>query len=99
MKLTIKGDPPQLHHKNTEVGYGTLKLRDFLGMYNPVRADHATVQLDGQSLPSFHSSPWQPKNKLDLQAPRHTNANSIPQMFHKGMHSMSKQAAGVQRAL
>jgi hypothetical protein len=31
-KLTIKGNPPHLHQKNTEGGYGTLKRRDYLGL-------------------------------------------------------------------
>jgi hypothetical protein len=46
-KLTIKGNPPHLHKKNTEGGHGTLKRRDYLGVYNPVQADHATVQFVG----------------------------------------------------
>jgi hypothetical protein len=46
-KLTIKGNPPHLHQKNTEGGHGTLKRRDYLGVYNPVQADHATVQFVG----------------------------------------------------
>jgi hypothetical protein len=46
-RLTIKGNPPHLHHKNTEGGYGTLKRRDYLGVYNPVQSDHATVQFVG----------------------------------------------------
>jgi hypothetical protein len=46
-KLTIKGNPPHLHQKNTEGGYGTLKRRDYLGVYNPVQVDYATVQFVG----------------------------------------------------
>jgi hypothetical protein len=46
-KLTIKGNPPHLHNKNTEGGYGTLKRRDYLAVYNPVQSDHATVQFVG----------------------------------------------------
>jgi hypothetical protein len=40
-------NPPHIHHKNTEGGYGTLKRRDYLGVYNPVQSDHATVQFVG----------------------------------------------------
>jgi hypothetical protein len=46
-KLTIKGNPPHLHNKNTEGGYGTLKGCDYLAVYNPVQSDHATVQFVG----------------------------------------------------
>jgi hypothetical protein len=46
-KLIIKGNPPHLHNKNTEGGYGTLKRRDYLAVYNPVQSDHATVQFVG----------------------------------------------------